>query len=134
MVAGHAAPGDVIALQGALGSGKTAFARAFIRAFGVSEEVPSPTFTLVQTYETARGVIWHFDLYRLARPEDALELGLEDALADGISLLEWPERLGSLLPARRLDIRLRAAAGDARRARLSGDVSWSRRLGGIPDP
>ena len=86
--------GDVIALDGDLGAGKTCFARGFIAALtGQAEEAPSPTFTLVQTYDSARGTIWHFDLYRLARADDALELGLEDALADGITLIEWPERI-----------------------------------------
>jgi tRNA threonylcarbamoyladenosine biosynthesis protein TsaE len=115
-----ARPGDLIALHGTLGMGKTAFARAFIRHLaGAEEEVPSPTFTLVQSYDTAVGTIWHFDLYRLTRPEDVWELGLEDALADGITLIEWPERLGSSLPARRLDLILRAGDGpEARHALL----------------
>src|SRR5581483_4508689 len=103
--------GDVIALAGELGTGKTSFARAFIRALrGADEEVPSPTFTLVEVYEDAGGrrpPIWHFDLYRLKRPEEAYELGLEAALAGGIALIEWPERLGPLLPRERLLIRLR---------------------------
>lgn len=104
-----ARPGDLIALYGTLGMGKTAFARAFIQHLaGAEEEVPSPTFTLVQSYDTAAGTIWHFDLYRLTRPEDVWELGLEDALADGITLIEWPERLGSTLPGRRVDLTLRA--------------------------
>ena len=99
-LAQHARPGDVIALRGDLGSGKTSFARAFIG----EADVPSPTFTLVQIYERPPGRIWHFDLYRLQHPEEAVELDIEDAFAEGISLIEWPERLGPLLPAERLDI------------------------------
>jgi tRNA threonylcarbamoyladenosine biosynthesis protein TsaE len=119
-LAAVARPGDLIALHGTLGLGKTEFARAFIRRLaGPNEEVPSPTFTLVQSYETDRGTIWHFDLYRLTRPDEIQELGLEDALADGITLIEWPERLGAALPARRLDLRLMpGAAADERRAVL----------------
>lgn len=123
--AGGAVRGDVIGLTGPLGAGKTTFARAFIgeiaRLSGETvDEVPSPTFTLVQTYSFARASVWHFDLYRIGRPEDVWELGLEEALADGISLIEWPERLGSLLPARRIDIALsHGATPDARIAEIS---------------
>lgn len=126
----EAHPGDVIALAGELGTGKTSFARAFVRAFGVGDDVPSPTFTLVQTYDTARGAIWHFDLYRLARPEDAYELGLEEAIGEGIVLVEWPERLGSLLPRERLEIHLTMGPSPAaRHAVLRVSPSWSARLG-----
>ena len=121
--------GDVVALRGELGAGKTFFARAVIQALGGPEEVPSPTFTLVQTYDLAPAPVWHFDLYRLARPEDAWELGLEEAMSEAISLIEWPERLGPLLPEVRLDIELSPGAGsDARRARVTGRGSWAERL------
>ena len=114
----YAAPGDVIGLCGPLGSGKTAFARAFIRArLGPpAEEVPSPTFTLVQLYEHPVSAIWHFDLYRLDEPEDAYELGIEDAFAGAISLIEWPEKLGAMMPADWLEVRL--APGEDEQARL----------------
>ncbi len=113
-------PGDVLALVGDLGAGKTTFARALIAAFAAEAglpppEVPSPTFTLAQTYDFPRATIWHFDLYRIERPDDALELGIEEALAEGIAVIEWPERLGPLLPARRIAVSL--AFGDAPEAR-----------------
>jgi len=135
-IAALARPGDVIALKGELGAGKTTFARAFIRARGGAEAVPSPTFTLVQIYELGDAAIWHFDAYRLRDPEEAWELGIEDAFRDGISLIEWPERLGPLLPPRRLEIALSAGATpNARRAAIDhGDDpagNWAERLAGL---
>lgn len=123
-------PGDVIALDGPLGSGKTAFARAFIQSLAdPAEDVPSPTFTLAQLYDCAIGTIWHFDLYRLDKADDALELGIEDAFADGISLIEWPDRLGPWLPAERLTVSLSAGpTPTARHATLSGGPHWQMRL------
>jgi len=121
---------DVFALSGELGTGKTTFARAFIGARGGGEEVPSPTFTLVQVYEVTDGTVYHFDLFRLDSPTDTFELGIEDAFAEGISLIEWPERLGPLLPAERLDVALAyGAAAPSRTARLTGHGAWKSRLG-----
>lgn len=123
-------PGDVFALWGGLGAGKTAFARAFIRAAGdPAEEVPSPTFTLVQSYALPAGAAWHFDLYRLASPDEVWELGIEDAFAEGIVLIEWPDRLGALLPPDRLDIHLDPGATEgARHVRLIGHGAQAARL------
>jgi len=131
-LAALARPGDVIALKGELGAGKTSFARAFIRARGGGEAVPSPTFTLVQCYDLQGGAVWHFDLYRLRAPEEAWELGIEEAFAEGIALIEWPERLGVLLPSRRLLVALDfAAKPGARRATLSGAGDWAPRLAAL---
>jgi tRNA threonylcarbamoyladenosine biosynthesis protein TsaE len=128
-IAAVAAPGDIIALKGDLGTGKTAFARAFIWASGNRDEVPSPTFTLVQIYDAGPAVVWHFDLYRIRAPEEAWELGIEDAFITGISLIEWPERLGPLLPERRLELRF--VFGDepgARRIAIDPGKEWQERL------
>jgi len=131
-LAERARPGDVITLAGPLGAGKTSFARYFIAALGVPDEVPSPTFTLVQTYEAASGLIWHFDLYRITNPDEARELGLEEALIDGIVLIEWPDRLGSLLPRERLDVVLAPdPTATARLATLHGSARWTTALAEI---
>ncbi len=125
--------GDLVALEGDLGAGKTAFARALIRELTTAEEeVPSPTFTLVQTYEAADFEIWHFDLYRLEKPEDAFELGIEDAMAEAVTLIEWPDRLGRYLPRDRLVVRMDYAGGESERiATLTGSGAWRDRLGGL---
>jgi tRNA threonylcarbamoyladenosine biosynthesis protein TsaE len=111
-------PGDVVGLKGDLGAGKTTLARAIIRAASGDPEliVPSPTFTLVEVYETPRGTFWHFDLYRLDSPDQIYELGWEEARAEGIVLMEWPQRLGPLLP-KHLSVSL-DVVGDGRRALL----------------
>lgn len=118
-------PRDVVALQGGLGAGKTTLARAILRAASGDPGliVPSPTFTLVEVYDTRRGVFWHFDLYRLETPEQVFELGWEEARADGIALVEWAERLGMLLPTERLTVTL-AIEGHGRRADLEGDARF----------
>ena len=89
---------DVFALYGTLGVGKSVFSRAFIQKLTQAEEVPSPTFTLVQSYSYGNTEIYHFDLYRLKSPEEVFELGFEEAVYGGISLIEWPEKAGYLLP------------------------------------
>jgi len=118
--------GDAILLEGELGAGKTAFARAFLRAASGDSglEVPSPTFTLVQSYATRIGTVHHFDLWRLDGPGGLRELGWEEA-RDGIVLVEWPDRLGSLRPDNTLTVSLLMTAADGRRAALSG---WPDRL------
>lgn len=127
-VAAKLAIGDVIALRGDLGAGKTSFARALIRAVaGNSElEVPSPTFTIVQTYDT-RLPIAHFDLYRLGSSDEMDEIGFDEAVSDGVVLVEWPERAEEYLPANRLEIAL-DMHGAGRMATLTGGGDWPKRL------
>lgn len=117
-------PGDAICLTGPLGAGKSTLARALIRALTTpDEEVPSPTFTLVQFYETPAFSLAHFDLYRLTDPDEAYEIGLDEALDGGVALIEWPQRLEGRLPPNRLDIDI-ALDGDARRATIVGHGSF----------
>jgi tRNA threonylcarbamoyladenosine biosynthesis protein TsaE len=112
--------GDVILLEGPIGAGKSALARAFIHArLGAAEHVPSPSFTLVQVYEAGGVEIWHADLYRLTHPDEVWELGLDQAFGTAICLVEWPDRLGRHLPPDALRIRLEAQ-GDGRRAVITG--------------
>lgn len=116
--------GDVVLLKGDLGAGKSALSRACIQAMPNAtgdaqfEDVPSPTFTLVQTYDRVSGLVWHFDLYRLGEAEELYELGWEEASTDGICLIEWPDRLGYLTPETYLEIQLEHV-GDARTATLT---------------
>jgi tRNA threonylcarbamoyladenosine biosynthesis protein TsaE len=118
--------GDAILLSGPLGAGKTAFARAFLRAAAEDPalEVPSPSFTLVQSYDTHRGTVHHFDLWRLGGPDALAELGWEDA-RDDIVLVEWPDRLGALTPPDALRLDFEPGEGDERIVRVDG---WSGRL------
>jgi tRNA threonylcarbamoyladenosine biosynthesis protein TsaE len=118
-LAGLARAGDCFLLEGPIGAGKSHLARAFIRArLGRMEDVPSPTFTLVQVYE-ADVEIWHADLYRLTHPDEVWELGLDEAFDRAITLVEWPDRLGAHLPHHALRLRLEPF-GEGRRAIISG--------------
>lgn len=128
-LAGLARRGDAILLQGPLGAGKSALARAFLRAAAGDPglDVPSPTFTLVQTYDTALGPVHHFDLWRLDGPTALAELGWDEA-CDDIVLVEWPDRLGELWPDDALTITLALGEGEARSATLAG---WPDRIGQI---
>jgi tRNA threonylcarbamoyladenosine biosynthesis protein TsaE len=127
LLSGQLQAGDVIALEGALGAGKSVLARSIIQAACPAEDdIPSPTFTLVQTYEPDDlPLIMHFDLYRLETPEESLELGIEDAFIDAICLIEWPQRLGAFLPRGALTITLvDGADANSRIAHLGGGARW----------
>lgn len=118
-LAGSAKPGDIFLLHGTLGAGKSTFARSFIRTLcGKDTDVPSPTFTLVQTYDAPASTIWHFDLYRLQDPDEIFEIGYEDALSEGILLIEWPERLGPHTPKHARNIRITSTGASARRIEI----------------
>lgn len=115
-VAQTASAGDIFLLSGTLGAGKSVFARAFVRKLcGEEIDVPSPTFTLVQTYASDKAPLWHFDLYRLQDPEEIYEIGWEEALAGGIVLVEWPERLGTHAPKNAKHILIETLAPESRK-------------------
>ena len=128
-LAGLVRPGDALLLAGDLGAGKTAFARAFLRALmgDPGLEVPSPTFTLVQTYDGPSGPVHHYDLWRLAGPAALTELGWDEA-TDEIVVVEWPDRLGALAPAYALRLTFHVTGEDSRDVTLDG---WPDRLGGL---
>lgn len=121
--------GEAICLEGPLGAGKSVLARALVRRLtSQDQDVPSPTFTLVQFYEGAALSVAHFDLYRLESADEAFELGLDDALELGAAVIEWPERLGRHRPADRLDIEIMLDDdGETRHARLTPHGAWEDR-------
>ena len=131
IIAAALGPGDVVALSGELGAGKTALARAILRGRGVDGHIPSPTFTLVQAYETPGLTLHHFDFYRIERASELSELGLDDALDGGAVLIEWPERgMPAHLTAGALKIGLEPMGETTREARISGPERWRDILGG----
>ncbi|MGZ3274789.1 MAG: tRNA (adenosine(37)-N6)-threonylcarbamoyltransferase complex ATPase subunit type 1 TsaE [Caulobacteraceae bacterium] len=120
-------PGEAVCLTGPLGAGKSTLARALVRTLTTPhEDVPSPTFTLVQFYEARAFPVAHFDLWRLERADEAFEIGLDEALEEGAAVIEWPERLGGRLPPDRLDIEI-AIHGEGRSARLVPHGAWKGR-------
>ena len=136
MLAPRLVPGDVVLMTGDIGTGKTHFARGLIQSLlETPEDVPSPTYTLVQTYPVPSGELWHADLYRLTNTSEVFELGLIDAFSDAICLIEWPDRLGELAPADALCITMTQGAGDDDRIMefhwTQGD--WAEKLRGIGD-
>lgn len=133
-LAPHLHAGDVLLLEGPIGAGKTHFARALIQSLlDVPEDVPSPTFTLVQTYEAANGTeVWHADLYRLTHPDEVLELGLDAAFETAICLVEWPDRLGAATPPGALHFTFAPGAEeDSRSLTVTGPPDWRPVLQGL---
>ncbi len=124
--------GDVLLLEGPIGAGKSFFARALIRARlgNPTEEVPSPSFTLVQTYQADGVEIWHCDLYRLTLPQEVFELGLDEAFGQAICLIEWPEKLGDAAPKNALHLTF-AAKEDHHCIVVTGPLQWNKRLEGL---
>ena len=120
--------GDAVALRGDLGAGKTTLARAILRGLGVEEDVPSPSFTLVQQYETPRLAVRHYDFYRIETADELNELGLDEALDEGAVLIEWPERAPDRIPADALRIDLSVASERERKAHIEGPLRWSQIL------
>jgi tRNA threonylcarbamoyladenosine biosynthesis protein TsaE len=130
-LAGCLQPGDTVLLQGPIGSGKSHLARSVIQSWlGQLEDVPSPTYTLVQTYGEGGAEIWHADLYRLSHPDEVIELGLDDAFGRAICLVEWPERLGRATPDSALRLTF-SQDGEGRRIVLTGSAEWAERLSQI---
>lgn len=132
-LAGALRPGDVILLHGEVGAGKTALSRALINALRARaglppEDVPSPTFTLVQIYDAGAVEIWHADLYRLSGPDAVIELGLDAAFGAAICLIEWPDRLGRDRPTGAIDLTMNHAPGDTRTATLTAPPETLARL------
>jgi len=131
-LAGLLVAGDVVCLAGDLGAGKTTLARQVIADLCRVDDAPSPTYTIVQVYETEAAIaLWHVDLYRIEEPGELEQLGLDDAFDDAITLIEWPDRLGSHLPVDRLEISIAMTGSGVetiREARITGFGSWESRV------
>lgn len=127
-LATHLRAGDIVALHGGLGAGKTTLTRGLVSALmGAATDVPSPTYTLVQTYEAPHFQIYHFDLYRLQSPDELIELGWDET-QNGLAIVEWPQQAGPRLPRWRLDLDLQPD-GTGRKATLEGHgEDWQNRL------
>lgn len=128
-LAALARPGDVIALSGDLGMGKTTLARGLLAALGLEGEAPSPSFAIVQPYDTdeLRMPVWHVDLYRIEDPSEIVELGLDEARDGTLLLIEWPERMGAGLWSDALRLRLDAVPGGGRRLTADVPPCWGER-------
>ena len=125
--------GDTVLFEGQIGAGKSAFCRAIIRSLcGHNTEVPSPTFTIVQTYEAHNFEVWHCDLYRLGDPDEVIELGIEAAFETAAVLVEWPDRLGDVRPNDALTISI-TTTGDTRHFAFCGSKEWAARIGTLND-
>lgn len=120
--------GDCVALEGGLGAGKTSFARALIHALGAMDEVPSPTFTILQVYELPKLTIYHFDLYRVQSESELEELGWQEALGTGLVIVEWPSHAGHQLPLSSLTLDFQMSAQGDRFCQLKADEIWTDRL------
>lgn len=128
-VGAEVSTGDCILLNGSIGAGKSVFCRALIRSLcGQGTEVPSPSFTLVQPYDTPAGTLWHCDLYRLSDSQELIELGLDEAFQDAICLIEWADRLGELTPKNALHITMEAQDTTHKIVLNDPDEHWGRLL------
>lgn len=129
-LARHVQPGDCILLEGDLGAGKTQFSKFFVQSLTDEEtDVPSPTFTIVQTYDADICEIWHFDLYRIEDPDELEEIGWYEDIQDRLTLVEWPERLGNHSPKNALKIEFSIEDNDLRDVKITGDDPfWTGRL------
>ena len=119
-LAGILRAGDTVLLEGGLGAGKSELARGVAKGLGVKETVTSPSFTILNVYESGRVPLYHFDWYRLESDEELYELGMEEYLGgDGIALVEWPERCPDAVPENCLRIRIRAEGEQTRRIEMA---------------